>query len=520
MNIILVAINAKFIHSSLACYSLQAYVGKDKVSVKEFTVNQQEDMIISELYGLRPDVLAFSCYIWNIEMVMSIVRTFKKIVPDVVIVVGGPEVSYEYADLYVQGVDIVVAGEGEGAFKELVDNFLSGQPVPSIYRPEEDAVALRDIPFPYLNGFGGLKNRILYYESSRGCANRCGYCLASTTRGVRFLPMERVKSDLCAFLSAKVRQVKFVDRTFNCKKLHAMDIWTFLIENDNGVSNFHFEIAGEMMDDEMIAIIRKARKGLFQFEIGVQSTNGKSLAEVYRKSDICKLMENIRKLKAIGNTHLHLDLIVGLPYESHASFVKSFNDVMAARPHQLQVGFLKMLKGSGLRKDAAKYGYKFKDNAPYEILENNFMDFKTINKLKKIEHMVELFYNSGGFQRYVEYMFRQFDTPYDFFDALAGYWGRHRYHLIAHKKSALYTILFEFGGKGRLVSELLKFDMLMRENLRTFPEWITAYYRYDAKRMTKTTATHTFEYDVFTYKNGENEVTFDYTIHAKILNKP
>ena len=518
MNIILVAINAKFIHSSLAAHSLYAYLEEEKkhVRVKEFTVNQQEDLIVSELFNLKPDVLAFSCYVWNIGMVLSIAEIFKKIMPEVKIIAGGPEVSYDCGYL---DIDVVVAGEGEKAFKSLVSALLNSEALPRVYQSKK-GIPLEDIPFPYQNGFDGFKNRIIYYESSRGCSNHCGYCLSSAEQGVRFLPIHRVKEDLTVFLSEKIKQVKFVDRTFNCNKQHAMGIWEYLIQNDNGITNFHFEISGELLDGRMIDLIRQAREGLFQFEIGVQSTNSTTLTAIRRDTDTAKLLENVRKLKILGNIHLHLDLIVGLPYEDHSSFVQSFNDVMACFPHQLQVGFLKLLKGSALRKNTAKYGIKFRSNAPYEILENDFMGFEMVDRLKKIEHMVALFYNSGNFKAYMHFMIPRFKTPYDFFDALSVYWEENRFHLAAHKKSALYTILYAFGKKDRLICELLKFDMLTRENLKTFPNWISEYYRYDAKQITKTTATHTFEYDICTWLEGppaaplqkiETKILFDYT---------
>ena len=557
MNIILVAINAKFIHSSLAVHSLYSYLGEEKkhVLIKEFTVNHPEDLIISELFKLKPDVLAFSCYIWNITMVLSIAQTFKKILPETKIVVGGPEASYEYEGLFAYGVDIVVPGEGERAFKALVQHFLnktSMQEISMFIKSKKTIfentshiddlakdILLEDIPFPYGNDyekFHNFKNRIIYYETSRGCPNQCGFCLSSVTQGVRFLPIDRVKADLSAFLSAKVHQVKFVDRTFNCDKKHAMDIWSYLIQNDNDITNFHFEIGGGLLDAETVSLIGQARKGLFQFEIGVQSTNPDTLTAINRSVDNQKLFKNIWKLKALGNVHLHLDLIVGLPYEDYSSFIKSFNDVMACFPPKLQIGFLKLLKGSSLRKNAAKYGIKFKEQPPYEILSNNFMEFGAINKLKKIENMVDMFYNSGGYQCFIRFMFQKFNSPFGFFEALSSYWEQNGYHLVSHKKAALYTILYEFsknslpdtdaGDEGQVsaaISELLKFDMLLKENIRTFPSWIDAYYSYDHKQITKTTGVHGFKYDICAWlkqtdekfliplKKAEIKVLFDYT---------
>ena len=554
MNIILAPINAKFIHSSLAAYSLYAYLGEEKenVLIKEFTINHSEDLIISELFSLQPDMLAFSCYIWNIEMILSIVRTLKKILPTVKIVLGGPEVSYEFDYLFAYGVDVIVLGEGEQSFKLIVQDFLTHKPLQQIYK--SSGVSLGDIPFPYQDNyhqndhnqrqinlnrnqnnqnnklfstaFAEFNNRILYYETTRGCVNNCGFCLSSATKGVKFLPMERVKADLALFLAAKVKQVKFVDRTFNCNKQHTLDIWSYLIQNDNGITNFHFEIAGDLLDEDMINLIGQARKALFQFEIGVQSTNPETLTAINRSTDTTLLLKNVSTLKSMGNVHCHLDLIVGLPYENKQSFIQSFNDVMSCFPDKLQVGFLKLLKGSSLRKDANKYGIQSKDSPPYEILSNKFMGFDVINKLKKIEHMVDMFYNSDGFKCYVQFMVQQFKAPYDFFDALSTYWEQNGYHLVSHKRLALYTILYEFGkdiafsnvsdarmtSVGTLnmvmtnvdisdsvvmkISELLKFDMLIQENFRTFPEWITSYYHYDHKLITRTSGIHTFNYDI------------------------
>ena len=505
MNIILVAINAKYIHSSLAAYSLYAYLSEEEkqhVQIQTFTVNQPEGLIVSELFRLKPDVLAFSCYIWNIGMVMSLVETFKKIMPDVPIIAGGPEASYEYDGLLSQGVDIIVRGEGEEPFKQLVQSFLqeSSDDMAQVIEPAE-IIPLESIPFAYESGFANLQNRIIYYETSRGCMNRCGYCLSSATKGVRFLPMGRVKSDLDQFIAARVKQVKFVDRTFNCVKHHALAIWEYLIQNDSGITNFHFEIAGELLDDDMLRLLAKARKGLFQFEIGVQSTNPKTLECIRRTTDTAKLLENVRKLKMQGNIHLHLDLIVGLPYEDYRSFKQSFNDVFTCFPHKLQVGFLKLLKGSKLRQDAETYGIEYKKSAPYSILKTDVISFAEINQVHKIEHMVEAFYSATGFYSTVRYMLTNFVTPFDFFDALATYWEEENCHLVSHKKMAMYAFLHKFSEKFmpdklHKICELLKFDMLLQENVRTFPSWINDYYQPDNRKIDRTTAVHTFDYNI------------------------
>ena len=513
MNIALVAINAKYIHSSLAAYSLYAYLSEEEkrhVQVMEFTVNQSEEFIVSELFRTNPDVLAFSCYIWNIHMVISLVETFKKILPNVPIIVGGPEASYEYQELITQGADIVVRGEGEEPFKKLVQSFICGTPNTDTILESTKPLPLESIPFPYNHDFTTLQNRIIYYETSRGCVNRCGYCLSSATEGVRFLPWERVNSDLDKFLNAKIKQVKFIDRTFNCNKQHTIKIWQYLIQNDNGITNFHFEIAGEQLDNEMLNLLSNARKGLFQFEIGVQSTNPKTLEEISRRTNTALLFENVRKLKAFGNIHLHLDLIVGLPYEDYSSFANSFNEVFACSvscssltyPHKLQVGFLKLLKGSRLRQDAGKYGIEYKKNAPYSVLKTNFISFAEVNMLHKIEHMVETFYNATGFYSTVRYMLANSATPFDFFHALANYWEDTNHHTVSHKKISMYSFLHKFGqaffpDKLHTLCELLKYDMLLQESVRTFPNWIDEYYKPDNRKITRTTAIHSFDFDIY-----------------------
>jgi len=532
MNILLVAINAKYIHSSLAAYSLYGYLSKEEkqhVQIKEFTVNQSEELITSELLRAKPDVLAFSCYIWNIDLVISLMETFKKTMPHVPIILGGPEASYEYESLLAAGADSIVRGEGEEPFKQLVQSFIKGEAsVPQIIEPT-CPIPLEDIPFAYPHGFAGLQNRIIYYETSRGCVNNCGYCLSSATKGVRFLPWERVKSDLNQFIEAKVPQVKFIDRTFNSNKNHAMIIWQYLIANDNGITNFHFEIAGDTLDADALALLATARKGLFQFEIGVQSTNAKTLECIRRKTDTGKLLANVVELKKPGNIHLHLDLIVGLPFENYDSFKQSFNRVFAVRPHKLQVGFLKLLRGSMLRENAAKFGIEYKKNAPYGVLQTNDISFDEVNHIKKIEHMVETFYGASGFESSIRLMLEQFQTPFEFFDKLAIHWESKENHLVSHKKMAMYSFLHDFAavylpGELRLVCELLKYDMLLQENVRTFPTWINDYYTPDNRLIDRTSGVHTFEYNIFKWMNNttplikqHSQVKFDYAAKTQNL---
>jgi len=515
--IALIAINAKYIHTSLAAYSLHAFLSNDEkqhVQVMEFTVNQPEDFIVSEIFKHQPSVLAFSCYIWNINLVLSLVEILRKIMPDVKIIAGGPEVAGDNSELLAVGVDIIVQGEGEVPFRQFVQKHMTNQ-------YDDNPSDSDGMCFPYPTGFTHIQNRIIYYETSRGCANRCGYCLSSSTDGVRFLPWARVKPELASFLAEQVSQVKFVDRTFNCNKKHTRQIWEYLIKNDNGITNFHFEIAGELLDDEMISLLSTARRGLFQFEIGVQSTNPQTLECIRRKTDTARLLDNVQKIKQSHNIHLHLDLIVGLPFEDIGSFKQSFNDVFSVFPHKLQVGFLKLLKGSQLREDAAKYGIIYKESAPYQVLQTNCLPFADVNRLQKVEHMVETFYNATGFAKTIRYMIDNYSTPYDFFDALAIHWENAGYHLVQHKRPALYTFLYNFAAinlvdKLRLVSELLKYDMLLQESVRIFPVWIDDYYHPDNRKITRTAAVHMFEYNVHEYPTTplicrSVELCFDYT---------
>jgi len=523
-KILLVAINAKYIQSSLAVRSLYAYLSEEEkkyVDVLEFTINQSEDLILSEIVERKPKILALSCYIWNIDLIREIVSTFSRIKPNVPIILGGPEVSFYEFGYEFDGYNndyLIVKGEGERIFKTIVQNFMGGKEVLKsriiTSFDTNNQLKLEEIPFPYDNNpndFKDLENRLIYYESSRGCISKCAFCLAPTTGKVRFLPMPRVKEDLLKFLSANVKQVKFVDRTFNCDRQRAMEIWEFLIKNDNNITNFHFEIDANLLDFGQLDFLSKVRKGLFQFEIGIQSTNKKTLEESGRNPCPNHALNFAKSLRDANNIHLHLDLIVGLPYETKKTFRKSFNDVMYCYPHKLQVGFLKMIKGCKFERfDHDGYGFVFRDKAPYEIIETNDMSFENINQIKKIETMVDMFYNGKGFECSIKYLMYAFHTPYDFFYFLAMYWYKNKYHLVSHKKFSLYTILYEFlfefckengfiTERPREICELLKFDMLRQDNIRTYPSWIESYYSYDSKQVTRTTAIHSFDYDVYSW---------------------
>ncbi len=501
---LLVAINAKYIHTSLAVRSIEMYCKQNNtnVNIKEFTINNNEDMIINEIYAEKPDFLGFSCYIWNINIVIDLISTIKKLLPNIKIFVGGPEVSYEYDYIFEKGVDVVCIGEGEKTVKELVDNFNIKKCIDESFKKidgiafkldneiiitkDRDLLSLDEIPFVYKEGLEGTEHKILYYEASRGCPYSCQYCLSSLEKGLRFLSEERVKQDLDFFLKNNVKQVKFVDRTFNCNKKFALMIWNYLINNDNGVTNFHFEISADIVDDEMLETLKKARLGLFQFEIGVQSTNDATLDEIKRKTNLEKLFDKVNKIKQLKNIHQHLDLIAGLPFEDYEIFKNSFNDVFSVYPEQFQLGFLKLLKGSGLRINAQKYGIVYKDKAPYEVLYTSLIDYDKMNMLKNIEDMVETYYNSGKAINTIKYGIKFFKSPFDFFEKLAIYWEDNDYNNITPSKMKLYEVIYTFLASvnnidKNILNEIIKFDILLNDNIKSLPSWINTKYDNDFK---------------------------------------
>ncbi|WP_312641795.1 B12-binding domain-containing radical SAM protein [Hydrogenoanaerobacterium sp.] len=492
---VLAALSAKFIHSSLALKYLSKFEGNNQrhhIVTAEFTINQRIDFILEELYRCTPDVLFFSCYIWNIEMVKQLCPALKKILSNCRIILGGPEVSYDSVDFLKKhsAVDAIIRGEGELTFTELLDvldsdnNGLSG--IKGITHKEDDEIFanpdrelldLARLPFPYDDAFTDVQDKIIYYESSRGCPYRCAYCLSSVEKGVRFVPLEKVYSDLQQFLDAKVRQVKFVDRTFNCNRKHTMAVWEYLAAHDNGVTNFHFELTADLLDDEMIEFLRPLRKGLFQFEIGVQSTNPDTIRAINRNVDFVKLSAIVHKVKALENIHQHLDLIAGLPYEDYDSFANSFNDVYALAPEQLQLGFLKVLKGSPMHNRCEEFGIIYRDYAPYEVLSTRFLPYGDVLRLSHIEEMVELFYNSGKFLNSTEYLVRFFSSPFAFYERLSQHWIAGNNHYVNHSKVALCNILYEFVLKvdGIDLTQwmwLLKFDLCLHDKPKKLPDWL------------------------------------------------
>lgn len=484
MKILLTTLNSKYVHSNLALKYLYASAEKSRRSIDllEFTINNEEDYIFTELLRKSYDVICFSCYIWNVEKTLYLAENVKKARPETRILLGGPEVSYDVVPFMSQHkfIDFIISGEGEAAFSEIAEALLSDNPEfekirgltyrqdGKIYvNPTAPPLRFEAIPFPYLS-LVCEEDKIMYYESSRGCPFRCSYCLSSLERTVRTLSMERVKSDLSYFIYKKVKQVKFIDRTFNWDRQRCLEIMKYLISSDNGVTNFHFEMCGDLIDEPLLELLRDARPGLFQFEIGVQSTNEQALAACNRNSDFPRLAMNVRRLRALENIHIHLDLIAGLPYEDYSSFRKSFNEVYPLRGHNLQLGFLKLIKGAPIRDQAEEHGYIYRSKAPYEIISNKYLSSSSLIRLKKIENLLDLYYNRGGFQRTVDFAIENLtESPFDFYEELADYFYLKGFQHRSHKKEDLYRIFLLYAGwKERFtpnikekIKELLTLDM-------------------------------------------------------------
>lgn len=493
-NILLVGINAKYIHSNLAIRSIRDYgkVNFDlSIDIEEYTINQQPDFILAQIYKKMPKIIGFSCYIWNYELVKRLVSELKKLLSDTFLFLGGPEVSYDPQQVLENTkADCVVIGEGEKSCGELMSALLAGNPLSTVagiaFREREtisftspgDPLSMSELPFVYNeDSLNDLEHRILYYESSRGCPFHCQYCLSGEGNRVRFRPLEQVFRHLDFFLAHQVRQVKFVDRTFNCKKSYAMSIWKYLQEHDNGVTNFHFEIAAELLDEETISFLQTVRKGFFQFEIGVQSTNPKTLEHIQRITKIDLLRDIIAKLQKNQNIHLHLDLIIGLPYEGYERFGKSFDDVYALSPDQLQVGFLKLLKGSGLFQNQEEYGIVSSSYAPYEVLYTDDLSYSELLKLKMVEEMVEVYYNSSRFRMLLSYLVSFWSSPFRFFEGLASFYEQEGHHLRAHSNLEYYTILYRYflkTGRGdeQHFQQYALFDLYSHEKAKRLPDWL------------------------------------------------
>lgn len=490
MKFLLVAVNAKYIHSNPAVYSLKRFAGEytDAVEIAEYTINNRMEDILEDIYRRKPDVIGFSCYIWNIGMVEKLMGELHKLLPKLPVFLGGPEVTYDADKLlrkypYLTGIFI---GEGEATFAQVVKYYVKKNPesledIPGLMlrsgmTPERKPLNLTDVPFLY-DDMAPFTNRIIYYETQRGCPFRCSYCLSSIDKTVRFRDIEVVKKELAFFLEKKVKQVKFVDRTFNCNHDHAMAVWQYLYDHDNGVTNFHFEIAGDILREDEIALVAKMRPGLVQFEIGVQSTNTDTLREIRRVMDIEKLKQVVAALKAAHNVHIHLDLIAGLPYEDYDSFARSFDDVYAMEPEQLQLGFLKVLKGSYMAEMAESYGLVYTDYAPYEVLYTNWLSFTEICRLKRIEEMVEIYYNSGQFAHSLPVMIADFGQgAFAFYEALADFYEEQGFFVETPSRIYRYQALLSFAKsihpeRQELYKELLLFDLYVRENLKSRPDF-------------------------------------------------
>lgn len=491
MKILLAACNAKYIHSNLAVYDLQVYAAKyaDHIILKEYTINQQKDDIMRDIYLEHPDVVCVSCYIWNISFVKELMADLTKILPDADFWAGGPEVSYDAEKFLAENPEFtgVMVGEGEETFLELSGHYIEQSPADLkditgvCYRDGEKIVHngwrqimdLSSIPFIYKD-LADFKNRIIYYESSRGCPFSCSYCLSSIDKKLRFRDIEMVKKELQFFIDNKVPQVKFVDRTFNCKHDHAMAIWKYINEHDNGVTNFHFEISADLLREEELQEMSTMRPGLIQLEIGVQSTNPDTIKAIHRTMDFEKLKGIVNRIHSFGNIHQHLDLIAGLPYEDYDSFRKSFNDVYALKPQQLQLGFLKVLKGSHMMEMCQEYEIVYKTREPYEVLSTKWLDYDHVLKLKNVENMVEVYYNSGQFQNTLEYLEGFFPDAFSIYEGLGRFYMEKGYGYVSHTRMRRYEILLEFLENVPEISmdkvkDQMVYDLYLRENLKSRP---------------------------------------------------
>ena len=491
MRTILAAINAKYIHSNLAVYSLRAYAKQyqDEIYIAEYTINQQRNEILMDLYKKKPDVLCFSCYIWNLTYVESIIREIRKLLPELPIWVGGPEVSYDALDVLERLPEVtgVMFGEGEATFLELMQYYHhEGNTLTQIagiaYRDEQrnihvnewrTVIDLSTVPFVY-EDMTDFKNKIIYYESSRGCPFSCSYCLSSVDKCLRFRDIDLVKKELQFFIDEEVPQVKFVDRTFNCHHKHAMEIWRYLLEHDKGITNFHFEVAADLLNEEELQLIEQMRPGLIQLEIGVQSTNEVTIKEIRRSMKFSEVARIVRRISAKKNVHQHLDLIAGLPYEDLESFKQSFNDVYCLHPEQLQLGFLKVLKGSYMEEQKANYGLVYQSAPPYEVLYTKWLTYDNVLELKMVEDMVEVYYNSGQFAYTLRQLEKEFDSPYQMYYELGAYYQWQNLHMMSHSRVRRYEILFEFikeihTKREELYRELLVFDLYLRERVKSRP---------------------------------------------------
>lgn len=556
MKILLTAINAKYIHSNLAVYSLQAYAEAQghKIERAEYTINNQLDDILEKIYCQKPDVLIFSCYIWNIEYVRELAAEFHKLRPEVPIWVGGPEVSFETERFLKENPAItgIMMGEGERTLTELCTSFEQESSLEKIdgisYRRGDGTVVVQplrsllpmdELPFCYAN-LQDFEHRIIYYESSRGCPFSCSYCLSSVDKKLRFRSLPLVYRELQFFIDAKVPQVKFVDRTFNCRHEHAMGIWNYIKEHDNGITNFYFEISADLLREDELELISDMRPGLIQLEIGVQSTNGATIREIHRTMRLEDVYRAVNRVKAGKNIHQHLDLIAGLPFEDYERFQQSFDDIYALHPQQLQLGFLKVLKGSFMYQAAPEYGCVCQSREPYEVLYTRWLPYDDVLRLKLVEEMVEVYYNSNQFGKTLRAIEKLFDNPFALYEALGAFYDKKGYMDISHTRIRRYEILQEFlqeyvdEEQMDYYRQLMICDLYARENMKTRPAWakdLKAYKRdirefylkeeetheylpeyegYDEKQLARMTHLERMDYDPDTGVREPCWILFDY----------
>lgn len=559
MKVILAAINAKYIHSNLAVYSLQAYVKPyfPEVEIAEYTINQQLDDILMDLYKKKPDMLCLSCYIWNLVYVEELVREIKKVFPQLNIWLGGPEVSYDAEDVLNRLPEVtgVMMGEGEETFLELMTYYIEETGKYNLHNirgityrdgngsicrnPWREIMDLSKVPFVY-HHMEDFRNKIIYYETSRGCPFSCSYCLSSIDKCLRFRDLELVKQELRFFIDHEVPQVKFVDRTFNCNHKHAMEIWRFIKAQDRGITNFHFEIAADLIHEEELELIAAMRPGLIQLEIGVQSTNVHTIQEIRRVMKFEEVAKVVHRINKNGNVHQHLDLIAGLPFEGYVSFQKSFNDVYELQPEQLQLGFLKVLKGSYMEEQKDHYGLVYKGKPPYEVLYTKWLSYEDVLRLKGVEEMVEVYYNSRQFMATLRMLVPVFESPFKFFETLSTYYETQELHMVSHSRVARYEILLSFAkeydcDRTDLYKELLTYDLYLRENAKSRPsfageyktekeflhafyekeadtqQYLKGYERYDHRQLRKMTHIEKFSYDVMNDCSRRDQyILFDY----------
>lgn len=531
MKILLAACNAKYIHSNLAVYDLKAYSSDydEHVILREYTINQPKDEILKDIYSSGADVVCFSCYIWNISFVRELIRDLVKILPKTAFWAGGPEVSYDAEKFLTEMPEMtgVMVGEGEKTFHDLLEFYIDGkdslEEISGIaYRTGDkiihngwrELMDLSAIPFVYEH-LEKFENRIIYYESSRGCPFSCSYCLSSIDKKLRFRDLELVKKELQFFLDHRVPQVKFVDRTFNCKHEHAMTIWEYILEHDNGVTNFHFEISADLLREEEMELMSQMRPGLIQLEIGVQSTNPETIRAIHRHMDLKKLEHCVNRVHSFRNIHQHLDLIAGLPYEDYDTFHQSFNDVYQMKPDQLQLGFLKVLKGSLMQKEAEGYGIVYKEKEPYEVLSTNWLTYGEVLKLKMVESMVEVYYNSGQFWHTLEYLVPLEKDAFTFYEKLGSFYEKKGYSEISHSRMRRYEILLEYLQEEtdvptEVAAQKMLYDLYLREKLKKRPafapdqkQYETAVWNYRKNKQVSKTA------HIEVFENG-TVILFDY----------